>query len=167
MSSLGNRSALTVGKGIRSLFFWAIGIFTTIITAVFSLQTLISSAADSAAMRSAKYMASGLIPVVGATVSGALSTLAAGISYAKGIIGAGAIIAILSIISAPLVTLLGYRLALSVASMVAELVSSTTAVRIFTAYRFSLDTLTAVYALSSIIYILEIILFAKVGVALL
>ena len=167
ISAFGNDATASITKGVKSLFMWIIGMLTALVGGTISLQTMISAAADSAAMRAARYMASGLIPVVGATVSGALSTLAAGISYAKGIIGAGGILAILSIISAPLVTLLGYRLALSVASMVAELVSSTTATRIFNAYRFSLDTLTAVYALSSIIYILEIILFAKVGVALL
>ena len=112
-------------------------------------------------------MASGLIPVVGSTVSGALSTLAAGISYSKGVIGAGAIFVIISIVLAPLVSLLAYRFALSLASMLAEMLGACAASRIFTAFRFSLDSLTAVYALSSIIYILEIILFAKAGVALL
>ena len=167
LSAFGSEAVASVSRGVKSLFMWIIGILTALIGGTLSLQTMISAAADSAAMRAARYMASGLIPVVGATVSGALSTLAAGISYAKGIIGAGGIIAILSITAAPLITLIGYRLALSVAGTVAEMCSATVAVRIFTAYRFSLDTLTAVYALSSIIYILEIILFAKVGVALL
>ncbi|MBE6532273.1 MAG: hypothetical protein E7676_02040 [Ruminococcaceae bacterium] len=167
ISAFGNESVASIIKGVKSLFMWLIGILTALIGGTLSLQTMISAAADSAAMRAARYMASGLIPVVGATVSGALSTLAAGISYAKGIIGAGGIIAILSIVGAPLITLIAYRLALSVASMVAELCGASLAVRIFTSYRFSLDTLTAVYALSSIIYILEIILFIKVGVALL
>ncbi len=167
LSAFGSEGVSSLSKGIKSLFMWLIGILTALIGGTLSLQTMISAAADSAAMRAARYMASGLIPVVGSTVSGALSTLAAGISYAKGVIGAGAILVIISIVLAPLVSLLAYRLALSLASMLAEMVGAGSAVRIFTAFRFSLDTLTAVYALSSIIYILEIILFAKVGSGLL
>ncbi len=167
LSAFGSDSIGSLSKGIKSIFMWLIGILTALIGGTLSLQTMISAAADSAAMRAARYMASGLIPVVGSTVSGALSTLAAGISYAKGVIGAGAILVIISIVLAPLLTLLTYRLALSIAVIVGEMVGASAASRIFNAYRFSLDTLTAVYALSSIIYILEIILFAKVGVALL
>ena len=167
LSAFGNEGVASLTKGIKSLFMWLIGIMTALIGGTLSLQTMISAAQDSAAMRAARYMASGLIPVVGSTVSGALSTLAAGVSYAKGVIGAGAIAAIISIIIAPLVSLLAFRLALSVATMLADAVGADVASGIFTAFRFSLDTLTAVYALSSIIYILEIILFAKVGVALL
>ena len=167
MSSLGNRSALTVGKGIRSLFFWAIGIFTTVITAVFSLQTLISSAADSAAMRSAKYMASGLIPVVGTAVSGALSTLAAGLSYAKTLVGGGAIAVIISLALSPLVMLLLYRFAFTVAISLTELVGDDLCSGIFNGFRFSFDMIIAVYVLTVIVYLFQIILFLNVGVALL
>lgn len=167
LSAFGNDGISSLTKGVKSLFMWFIGILTALIGGTLSLQTLISTAQDSAAMRAARYMASGLIPVVGSTVSGALSTLAAGISYSKGVIGAGAIFVIISIVLAPLVSLLAYRFALSLASILAEMLGACAASRIFTAFRFSLDSLTAVYALSSIIYILEIILFAKAGVALL
>ena len=167
LSAFGTDSVSSLSRGIKSLFGWAIGILTALVGGTLSLQTMISTVQDSAAMRAARYMASGLIPVVGSTVSGALSTLASGVSYAKGVIGVGAIAVIISVVLAPLVTLLAYRLALTVASMIATFVGSSEAGTIFTAFRFSLDTLTALYALSSIIYILEIIIFAKAGVALL
>ena len=167
LSAFGSDSISALSRGIKSLFVWIIGILTALLGGTISLQTMISTAQDSAAMRTARYMASGLIPVVGSTVSGALSTLASGVSYAKGVIGAGAIAVIISVVLAPLVTLLAYRLALTVALMIATSVGAGEAGTIFGAFRFSLDTVTALYALSSIIYILEIIIFAKAGVALL
>ena len=166
LSAFGNDSVLSLSKGIKGLFRWIIGILTALIGGTISLQTMISTVQDSAAMRAARYMASGLIPLFGSTVSGALSTLASGVSYAKGVIGAGAIAVIISIVLAPLVTLLAYRFALTAASIIATSVGSGEAERIFSSFRFSLDTITALYALSSIIYILEIIIFAKAGVAL-
>ena len=167
ISVLGNRSVVAVGKGIRSLFLWSVGIFTTILTAVFSLQTVIASSADSAAMRGAKYMASGLIPVVGTAVSGALSTLAAGLSYAKALVGGGAIFVIVSLAISPLVMLLLYRLALTVAISLADLVGDDSCSGLFMGFRFSFDMTIAVYVLSVMVYLFQIILFLNVGVALL
>ena len=127
---------------------------------------MIASSADSAAMRAAKYTA-GLIPVVGGTVSGALSTLAAGLSYAKGIIGIGAIAVILGMALSPLILLLLYRLALSISLTLSELLGAAVMAKALSAFRFSLDSLIAVYALSAVIYIFEILLFVKIGVAML
>ena len=156
----------TVVKGIRGAFGWLIGICTSLIAAAFSLQTMIASSADSAAMRAAKYTA-GLIPVVGSTVSGSLSTLAAGLSYAKGIVGGGAIAVMLAMTISPLASLLLYRFALSVGLSISDLVGASEIGKTISAFRFSLDSLIAVYALSAVIYIFEILLFIKIGVAML
>lgn len=166
LSSFGSGSVGALSRGIKSLFMWLVGILTALIGGTLSLQTMISAAQDSAAMRAARYMASGLIPVVGSTVSGALSTLAAGVGYAKGIIGGGAILALISLVLAPLLTLLIYRFALALAGVLADYLDARSAASIFSAFRFSLDMLIAVFSLSSIIYILEIILFVKAGVAI-
>ena len=165
ISSFGGHTDSVV-KGIKGAFSWLVGICTATIAAAFSLQTLIASTADSAAMRAAKYTA-GLIPIVGGTVSGALSTLAAGLSYAKGIIGIGAIAVILVMALSPLILLLLYRLALSLSLTLSELVGTVGIAKTVTAFRFSLDCLIAVYALSAVIYIFEILLFIKIGVAML
>lgn len=153
-------------RGIKGAFGWIMGVCTAIIAASFSLQTLIASSADSAAMRAAKYSA-GLIPMVGGTVSGALSTLAAGLSYAKGIIGAGSVAVILTMALSPLVLLLLYRLALSLSLMLCDLLGASGMARTLSSYRFSLECLIAVYALSAVIYVFEILLFIKIGVAML
>jgi stage III sporulation protein AE len=118
-------------------------------------------------MSAAKYAASGMIPVVGSTVAGALSTLASGLSYAKGIIGVGAIVVIVGIIISPLVLLLLHRLALSLALILADFLGVSGASRIFGAFRASFDSLIAVYALCSVLYIFNAVLFMKSGVALL
>ena len=167
LSALGSPSTILVGKGIKGIFTWLTGIFTTVITSVFALQTLIASAADSAAMRTAKYIASGLIPIVGTAVSGALATLGSGLSYAKTLIGGGAIVVILSLVISPLLVLLFYRLALTLASIFAELVGATIPSKIYLSYRFVIDMTVTVYTLSVIVYLFQIILFLRIEVALL
>ncbi len=167
LSAFGDENIALLSKSLSGFFKWAVGIATTAIAATLSLQSVVATAADSAAMRAAKYAASGLIPVVGSAVSGALSTLASGLSYAKGIVGAGAIAVMLSIVLSPLIILLLYRLAFSFAVSFSDFLGASAATGIFGAYRTALDTLIAVYSLCSVICIFEIILFMKGGVALL
>lgn len=163
ISPLGGQLISSLSSGVKSIFTRTLGILTAVITAAFSLQSIVAGSVDSAAMRAARYMASGLIPVVGSTVSGALSTLASGMSYAKGIIGGGAVGALLLMALSPLVMLLLYRLSLSAAIGISSVLSLGSSA-IFSAYRQALDMALALYALSTLIYLFEIIIFLKSGV---
>lgn len=166
LTAFGGEGIGSVLRGVRGLFGWLTGIFTALITASFSLQTLFAASADSAAMRAIKYAASGLIPVVGSTVSAAISTLASGVSYAKGVIGGGAILVILYMAISPLVLILAYRLMLSLAMILADLVGGSMASGIFSAYRQALDMTVTAYALSALIYLFEIVIITMMGVSL-
>ena len=163
LSPLGSNECSSIVKGVRSLFFWFLGMVTTLLVGSLSLQTVLASAQDSAAMRGVKYLASGMIPVVGGTVSGALSTLASGMAYVKGVVGVGSVWVLAIIFLPPLLTLLLYRLALTLAVSITEGVGADS--EPFSSLRFALDTLIAVYSLSVLVYIFEVILFIKSGVS--
>lgn len=164
LSCFGNSGIQSICRGLRGFFGWVTGIFTALLTAAFSLQTIVASSVDSAAIRAVRYAASGLIPVVGSTVSGAMSTLAGGLSYAKGVVGGGAIVVILYMALVPMALLLIYRLMLSLSVIFADFCSCDGASRIFSAYRFSLDMIITVYALSALIYLFEIVIITMMGV---
>ncbi len=166
ISSYGGKSTTTVAGWVKKSFAWIMGIATALISGTMALQTMVASARDCAAMRAARYAVSGLIPVVGSTVSGALATLASGVSYVKGIVGGGAVFVLLSLLISPLVLLLLYRFALSFVSFLSDFFEVSAAKSIFGAYLYSLDTVIITYTLSCIVYIFEIILFAKNKVAL-
>ncbi len=164
-ASTGGEGAGSIGRSSKNLFMWIFGIATALLMGTLSLQTLVSGVSDCAAMRTAKYMASSSIPIVGGTVSASLSTLASGLSYAKGIIGGASIFVILVLLLSPLLVLILYRLALSVSVSLAELLGIKAAANCFSSFRGAVDLAIAVYALSAILYIFEIILFIKSGVA--
>lgn len=152
----------SVGK----FFGWLVGIVTAILMGTLALQTVISSARDCASIRAARYAASGMIPVVGGTVAASLATLASGIAYVKGVVGVGAAAVIITLFLSPLVLLLLYRAAISVASTVASMLSVGVATRLYDSLRRGLDLYIAVYAVSILIYIFEIILFVMTEVPL-
>ncbi len=166
LSALGHSGISAITKGVKELFGWITGIFTALLTAALSLQTVIASAADGAAMRAAKYAASGLIPIVGSTVAGAISTLTAGMSYARGVVGGGAIVVILYLALSPLALLLLYRLAMSVVIIFTDFIGIGAGSRLLSSYRFALDMTITLYSLSTLIYLFEIILFIRIGESL-
>ena len=66
----------------------------------------------------------------------------------------------------PLVLMLIYRFALSVATSLADFFDARIAARSFGAFRYAADSVIAAYSSLGIIYVFEIILFLKSGVAI-
>ena len=154
-------------RAVKGFFGWGVGVVCFLLGATMSLQTVIASASDGALIRSARFTASSAIPIVGGAVSGALSTLASGISYAKGIVGGGSVVVLLGITLSPIILLLVYRFILSLAVNFLNFLGTGGGVRVFSAMLGALDALIGVLVMSTIVYIFEIILFIKSGVAIL
>ena len=157
-------AVLSIGRGVKSFFTWGIGIISTVLAAVISIQSVVASAADSAALRAARYAASGTIPVVGSTVASALATLGGGMAVIKGTVGGVSVAVILAVTLSPLIMLLMYRLSISVSTGLLQFSGSTGGVRCFSAIRSALDALIAVYSMSVLVAIVELVVFIKGGV---
>lgn len=153
-----------VARGIKSVFTWGVGIISTALAAIVSIQSVVASAHDSAVLRAARYAASGTIPIVGSTVASALATLGGGMAFIKGAVGGASVAVILSLSLAPLVALLLYRLAFTMCTTFLEFSGSTGGVRCFSAFKSALDALIAVYSMSVLVCIVELIVFIKGGV---
>ena len=150
--------------GVRSVFISIMGILTVLVGATFSLQSVISASADSALIRSARYAVTSTIPIVGNAVSGALGITLGSVSYARGIVGGGAIAVILSLLLAPFIPVISYRMCLKMGAAFCSLCSVDGARGVLNAFLGALDTLLAVYSLTCIIYIVELAAFLKGGV---
>ena len=165
VSSFGDGMAAGVSRGIKSLFTFGLGIVTAASSAAIALQSVVASASDSAALRAARYAAGGLIPVVGSQVSGALSTLAGGLAYAKSTVGAASIAAISALTLSPLVLLLLYRMAFSMAVTFMDYTDNARGSRCFSAYKTAFDAVISAYVMSTLICIIQVIVFMKGGAA--
>ena len=148
-------------KGVRSVFNFLIGLSSLIIVGIVGMQTVIAVCADNLALKSAKYAISGMIPVVGGTVSGTLSALIGGVKLLSASIGCVSVIALVSVVAAPLLKLLFFRLCLGACISIASFSGGSFGARLFGSLRSSLDTLIAVLASSSLIYILETVIITS------
>ena len=158
-----SEGAPEIAKGLRSLFLWCLGILSTLLLASLSMQRVLASAKDGSALRAARYAIQGMIPVVGSTVSGALASISGALAEARAIVGVGAVSLIFITAASPLIVMLSYRFVLSLAITFFEFLGSFSC-KLFSAFRASLDSLIAVYVISALVYIIEIVIFLKGGV---
>ena len=169
ISVLGEEGAAlsSLSGSIKRIFMWMLGLGTTLLSAALSLQTVLCAGADTAAMRTAKYAASGLLPLVGGAISASLSTLATGLSYVKTTAGVSVVAALLLLTLPLLIRLLLYRLCLDVSAGFSEFLGIRMAARMFAAFRSGMDALIAVLELSTVLFLLQSVLFLHAGVAIL
>ena len=155
-ASLGGPASRIAGA-VKSIFSGSVALVGALLGGVFALQTFITASVDGASLRAVRYAVSGLVPIVGTTVSGAMSTIIGGLSGLGGIIGASSVLVIISISLAPLIYLLLYRLAFSFSALLSDMIGGEASGTV-KVYAGSLDILISVYVMTTIIYIFEVIL---------
>ncbi len=109
-----------LGEGIKKIVVWGLTLIMTIFISVLSVQTVVTSAADSSAIKAAKFMVSQGVPIVGGTISDAVNMVSGGLSMLKGSVGTYGIIGAAAVILPVLAVLFCYRAALTLAEYAAD-----------------------------------------------
>ncbi len=106
----------TVSRGITVILTFLV----TVLTTVLSYQHSIAEGADGLLLRSVKFAASGVIPVIGGTLGEAMGSAMGAVSFLRATVGSVATVVILVILLIPGTYLLGMRLAVSVSAMLSR-----------------------------------------------
>lgn len=104
---------INISGSLKNISKWILGLISSIFIGVISIQGIIGQAADSLGVRTIKFAASSLIPVVGGAVSDAYSTLAGSMSYIKSGVGVIGIIVIIFSVLTPVITVVSLKFVLS------------------------------------------------------
>ena len=102
--------------------------YTTLLTflmmlllAMLSAQTVLGARSDDLLMRSAKFAAGSMIPVVGGSISELLRTVSAGVGYLRGTIGISAVLLLILLLLPTMAELMLLRLVWQITASLAEL----------------------------------------------
>ena len=156
----------SLASSLKGILLFVLGFISFLLPATLSFQSVISSAHDSMALRSAKYAVGNMIPIVGGTLSSMLSTLVTGAALAKGTVGALSSVAIGVIFISPLISLLLLRLAYKISISFLDFVGVALGKRVFSSLMGALDAMIAVLCMSGVIFFLETVIFMKSTVAI-
>lgn len=138
-----------ISANLRGFFLFSAGILSTILTGSLALQTGLSSASDGVALKTAKTALSGMIPIVGGTVSGTLSTVTGSLALLRRSIGVGAVYAMLLLLLPTLIRLLLFRFSYSLSAAVARAFSLSSTERLLGEFRAVSDLLLASLAMGT------------------
>ena len=137
---------LRVNKIFRRLVIVILSLFSTLYTGLLSTQSILASSSDSFALKGIKFISGTFIPVVGANVSDAVSSVISSFLIMKSTLGVFIIIVIILINLPVMIELLVWYFFLGLCSIVSSLLK--------------LDTITDVFdSLASTISLLNIVLF--------
>lgn len=107
--------------GVKKAVSLLLGLVMTLFTALLSIQNTAGSAADSLSVKTGKYLAANLIPVVGKAVSDSYSALKGSIGVLRTGVGSTGIAVLFLMTVSPLVRLFLYRLVIGTAGSVSDL----------------------------------------------
>lgn len=145
-----------IASNLRGFFLFSAGILSTLLTGSLALQTGLSAASDGVALKTAKTALSGMIPIVGGTVSGTLSTVTGSLSLLRRSVGVGAVYALLLLVLPTLIRLLLFRFSYSLSAAVARIFSLSSTERLLGEFRAVSDLLLASLSMGSAIFFISV-----------
>ena len=112
VSPIINNSAMA--DTFKKIGMWAMSLCTTVFLGVLGVKTAVNSAADSLAVKTAKFIIGTCVPVAGAALSGAVNTVSASVSVLKSSVGIYGVVAVAIIFLPAVLELTVWRLVLTI-----------------------------------------------------
>jgi stage III sporulation protein AE len=106
---------------IKKTVIWGLGFMLSLFTGLLTLQTFVASAADTVATKTAKFIISNSVPLIGGAVSDALMTVKGSIGLLKATTGTFGIVAGVLVILPPLLSTFCYKAALGIGADICEI----------------------------------------------
>ncbi len=110
----------SIAEAVKKLVNWCLALVMTVFTGILSVQSFVGAAADSAAMRAAKFTVSGAVPIVGGAVSDALMTVKSSVGVIKASAGSFGIIASAAVMLPSIISLFLFRLVFVVSAALSD-----------------------------------------------
>ena len=125
VSSFNNELNLSgFANGIKQVAIWGLGIISTVFVAILSLEGLAGKAADSVALKTAKFALNSAIPIVGTALSDAVASLEGSIGILRASVGTFGIIVGLAIALPTVINVILTKLAIEGAGVAAQMLGA-------------------------------------------
>ncbi len=150
---------------VKKCYTFFIGLIMTVFVFVLGAQTTVAGAADTAAARSGKLIASTVIPVVGGAVGDTLRTVAGSVGYIKSVVGVGGILLIIILALPTLISLLLTRLVYIAVATAAEALGCHNESRLLSELGNVYGFLIGAVSVSAVAFTVALALFIRCAVA--
>ncbi|MDE6666267.1 MAG: stage III sporulation protein AE [Ruminococcus sp.] len=149
-----NVSLESIVSLLKKIITWGMTISMTLFTGFVSMKCTLGGKADGVATKTARFLISGTVPVVGGAVSDAYATVKSSFDVIQGTVGTAGVIAIIIIMLPPVLELLIFRCIMWTGTAAAELFSAEPLVKLMKGIDNGLAVAQSVLVCYSVIFIL-------------
>lgn len=152
-----------VADAVKKVAMWILSFCFTLFLGLLSMQTAIGTSADSMSVKTAKFMVGSFVPVVGSSLSEALTTVIGSVAVLKNSVGIYAVIAILALLLPVVIELLLWRLCIMVCIMASGMFSLPKIPQILKAVDSVFALLIGIILFVGALFIIALALVARAG----
>lgn len=149
---------LPLAKGVRAVVTWSLTLVMTAYVGFLSMQTLVSTGADSAMLKTGKFLIGSFVPVVGGAISDALVAARGAIHLLKTTVGAFGIVALAFTFLPVLINILLWYFTAKAGAFVSETLALKKICGILSACADCLGTMLAILVSFMLLIIISIVL---------
>ena len=139
---------------IASLIKWTLGLCSTVLIGVLSVQGVLGSGQDGASIRTAKYALDSLLPVIGGDVGDALELVGANASLIKSAVGATGLMLLVALTAGPIIELAAIMFLTRLAAALTEPIETGRAQKMMAQFSELLGLMVASVATAALITLL-------------
>lgn len=152
-----------IGKTVKKFVNWALGLLLTVYVGILGVQSMVAVSADTVTLKTAKFVTSSFVPVIGSALSDALVTAQACLKLLRTCVGAyGIFIAAFTFL--PLLTeIICWYLAMQAATLVSQLVGAGTLSKVLEGTASALGLLMSITLLFGLLFIISTTVMLIVG----
>lgn len=140
---------------IKKVTTWIITVAMTLFTGFVSLKCTLTAKADGAATKTAKFVMSGFIPIVGSAVSDAYSTVRGSFDVIGGTVGTAGVFAVLLILLPPVAEIIIFRFVMWIGAAAADMFSASALSKLLKGFDSGLAVAQSVIICYGVMFILS------------
>ncbi|MDO4742952.1 MAG: hypothetical protein Q4B04_02815 [bacterium] len=159
----GMLKTVKLSETLKSVAIWGLSFLMTVFLGVMSIQTTISAAADSAGMRTAKFVVSSTVPIVGVAVSEAISTVGGCLKLLSTTTGMFAVLSVVIIFLPVLCQLLIWKLSVFLLCSFAQLLDEKDIESVTAAINSTISMIIGIILCIGIMFIVSLTIIISVG----
>lgn len=149
---------------MKKIVTWGMTVAMTLFTGFVTLKCTLAGKTDGVATKTAKFIMSGFVPIVGGAVSDAYSTVRGGFDVIRGTVGTVGVLAVVLIMLPPILKILVFRVVMWIGTAVSEMLSAAPLVKLMKGLDSGLAIAQSVLICYSLMFVLcTAILMQAVG----
>ena len=148
---------------IKKVSLWVLSLVSTVFLGILSIQTIVNTASDNVALKTAKFILGTSVPVAGSALSEAVTGVAASVSLLQSSVGIYAVVVLLVITLPIIINLILWRFFLNLATALSQIFSSISVSSILKAADGVCTVVLSAVLLTLFVFVISLAVVIKAG----